>query len=509
MHAIKTAGGVPVDEVKRQETKKRLAALVADGSLVEDETALAGFAEAVFPVETPSPLCAVRPADAAEVKSIVELAASAGLNLVPVSSSGPHIKGGAAPSGEGVIVDMSGMDRIVHFDKRNKVAVVEPGVTFDALNERARQDGLRALVPLLPRSGKSVLGSCLEREPILIPRYHWDMTDPLLCAEVVFGTGDVFRTGSSAGPGSLADQWAVGNAQKNPMGPAATDLVKLVQGAQGTMGIVTWGSVKLELEPEIERFRFVTGERLEPLLDFVRELTRKKLGDELLVLDSTDLAAILGDAREPADGPGRFTLVYCVSGYPGYLPAEKVAYQERDIGEIARRLGLRPAAGAGSVSAEELGKMLSGACPDPHWKSRVRGACQDVFFLTTTDRVPGFIDTMDDIARAGGIPPGELGVYVQPVLQGRACHLEFNLFFDPADGASGPRVLEAAVEACDRMAGMGAFFSRPYEPWVGHAYARCPDTVDALRKLKDVFDPAGILNRGKLCFQGGGAGGTG
>jgi FAD/FMN-containing dehydrogenase len=502
-----------VDEAKRLEIKKRLATLVAEGSLVEDEMALAGFAEAVFPVETGSPVCAVRPADTAGVKSIVELAASAGLNLVPVSSTPPHIKGGAVPSGEGVIVDMSGMDRIIHFDRRNKVAVVEPGVTFDALNERARQDGLRALMPLLPRSGKSVLGSYLEREPVLIPKYHWDMTDPLLCAEVVFGTGDVFRTGSSAGPGSLTDQWAVGNAQKNPMGPAATDLVKLVQGAQGTMGIVTWGSVKLELKPEIERFRFVTGESLEPLLVFGRELARKKLGDELLILDSTAFARALtpgpGEADELSGGSRRFTLIYCVSGYRGYLPEERVTYQERDIGRIAARLGVRPVTSMNGAGADEVGRMLAGPCPDPHWKSRAKGACQDVFFLTTMDLAPGFLEVMEEVARRHGIAPGEVGMYVQPVLQGRACHTEFNLPFDPADDSERKRAAGAAGEASARMADMGAFFSRPYEPWVGHAYARCPDTVDALRRMKGVFDPAGILNRGKLCFKGGGAGGPG
>jgi FAD/FMN-containing dehydrogenase len=53
------------------------------------------------------------------------------------------------------------------------------------------------------------------------------------------------------------------------------------------------------------------------------------------------------------------------------------------------------------------------------------------------------------------------------------------------------------------MAGLGAFFSRPYEPWVNEAYARCDDTVDALRKVKAVFDPGDIMNRGKLCFKGG------
>jgi hypothetical protein len=41
-----------------------------------------------------------------------------------------------------------------------------------------------------------------------MPKYHWDIGDPLACVEVIFGTGDMFRTGAAAGPGSLEEQWA-------------------------------------------------------------------------------------------------------------------------------------------------------------------------------------------------------------------------------------------------------------------------------------------------------------
>jgi len=34
----------------------------------------------------------------------------------------------------------------------------------------------------------------LEREPVVMPTYHWDIADPLQCVEVIYGTGDMFRT---------------------------------------------------------------------------------------------------------------------------------------------------------------------------------------------------------------------------------------------------------------------------------------------------------------------------
>ena len=108
----------------------------------------------------------VRPGDPDEVKALVDLANRLRLNLVPVSSGPPHTRGGTAIRAKttpSVVVDMSRMDRIVRIDRRNKVALVEPGVTFGQLNAEAREAGLKVLSPLLPRATKSVVASSLDR----------------------------------------------------------------------------------------------------------------------------------------------------------------------------------------------------------------------------------------------------------------------------------------------------------------------------------------------------------
>ncbi len=488
--------GVP-EELKRA---------VGGGVLLEDTGSLNEYGEACYPVEGLRPGAAVKVSEAGDVAAVVRAARDHGVNLVPVSSGPPHRKGGAAPASDGVVVDLSGMKQFLHFDRRNKVAVIEPGVTFDELRARAKREGLRPLSPLLPRENKSVVASYLEKQPITIPKYHWDTTDPLLCVEVVFGTGDVFRTGSAAGPGTLEEQWAKGNAQKNPMGPAATDILKLVQGAQGTMGIVTWASVKLELDPAVRRFRFVVSDGAEPLLCLAREMLRRKLADELLLLDRVNLARCLADVGISGKGKWKvddpFVMVYAVAGYEGLMPEERAEYQERDIEELARGLGFIPRAALGEISGEDAAEVFDGTGP-PGLAAHGGGAGREVFFLTTMDRVPAFVEVVRRAASHNGVDPGTLGVYVQPVLQGRACHLEFDIYYDPGDSAAAALAGGAAAEASAQLAGSGAFFSRPYEPWVELAYEKCPDTVDALRRVKGVFDPADIMNRGKLCFGGG------
>ena len=146
------------------------------------------------------PLCVVKPGNIEEVQGVVKWANETLTPLVPVSSGPPHSRGDTVPGvGGSVVVDLSSMKRIIRVDSSNKVAIVEPGVTFGELQSELEKVGMHAYMPLAPCSSKSVIGSVLEREPITIPSHHWDATDPMLCAEVVFGTGDKLRTGEAAG----------------------------------------------------------------------------------------------------------------------------------------------------------------------------------------------------------------------------------------------------------------------------------------------------------------------
>ncbi|MBN2025214.1 MAG: FAD-binding oxidoreductase [Actinobacteria bacterium] len=480
-------------------SRDKLTALVGEANVVDDPSLLATFSEAGA-TSGGEAAVVVRPHSTAEVRELVKLARSDKLNLVFLSSSAPRLRGDSVPVGEAVVVDLSGMKEIVRLDRRNKVALIEPGVTFEQLIPEVDAAGLKVLMPLLPKAGKSVLASCLEREPIIIPKYHWDMTDPMLCTELVFGTGDLFRTGSAAGPGSLEQQWAAGGAQKNPMGPAQTDFARVVQGSQGTVAAVTWCSLKLEVKPAIHKIWFVPDEKLERASDFTYRALRPKLGDEWLILSARQLATIIADdpARvdELAEAQAPWTVVYGVSGYE-YLPEERVAYQEHDLARHAQAAGVAAVPEVPGCPWKKMERILAAPSPDPYYKTVPKGAFADIFFITTLDRVPSFIQVMEAEAAKAGYPPERIGVYIQPIQQGRNVHLEFTLYYDPADAAKADELFSAASRA---LSDAGAFFSRPYGPWAELAYARCPDTVAALRKVKKMLDPDNILNRGKLCF---------
>jgi hypothetical protein len=223
-----------------------------------------------------------------------------------------------------------------------------------------------------------------------------------------------------------------------------------------------------------------------------------------LVLNSANLAAIL--AKEwPRDYEmwrnilPRWVLFFCIAGYD-YFPEERVAYQTEEMMKVAKQVAVEPVKTLEGVTAAGLLSLLRKPSEEPYWKLRYRGSCSDLFFLTTHDKLPEMIEVMADLALQHGYPVLDMGVYIQPIVQGTSCHCEFNLFFDPEKEAEVERIRRLSIAAVQALMARGAFFSRPYGPWADMAYQRDAGTPVALRKLKGIFDPLNIMNPGKLCF---------
>jgi len=404
---------------------------------------------------------------------------------------------------EAVIVDLRRMNKIVRIDRRNRMVIIEPGVTYPQLQPALAKEGLVLSTPLLPRRSKSVIASLLEREPTLIPKYNYTLPEPLRCLEVVWGNGELLRTGEAGGyyP-TLEQQWKMGLAQVFSGGPGQVDYYRLVSGAQGSMGIVTWASVKCEILPEVHRFFFIPADDLKRLIECAYQLLRVRLGDEFFVLNSADLAAVLGTDSEGIqalkDKLPPWAIVMGIAGRD-LFPEEKVDYQEKDAGDIVQQLGLKllPA-----VSGVTGGQIMSAVLNPPHetyWKLTYKGACQDVFFMATLDKVPGFIDTVFAAANALRYPVSDIGIYLQPQQQGTSCHCESNLPYDSGNRIETDRVRELLETSSEALIRQGAYFSRPYGIWADMVYNRDARNREVIRTIKGIFDPGNVMNPGKLC----------
>ncbi len=129
--------------------------------------------------------------------------------------------------------------------------------------------------------------------------------------------------------------------QADPKGPGQTDFFRLLTGAQGTFGVVTWAAVRCDLVPVAHEYLFAAAAELDELVDFVYRLDRIRLGDEVFVVNDAYLARLLeahGAAVDRAALPA-WTLVLGLGGRE-HFAAERVAVQKKDAEALAADFGL-------------------------------------------------------------------------------------------------------------------------------------------------------------------------
>jgi len=436
------------------------------------------------------PIAIVRPRSIPALTALIGRAAELGVPLQPVSSSAPHQRGDTLCRPGSIVVEMSAFNQVVRVDRRNRVALLEAGVTFAQLRAALTQQRLRPMLPLCPRPGKSALTAYLEREPIIYPRFQWDLSDPLLCIETIFGTGELFRTGGAAGPGTLSEQWAAGDAQKTPLGPGHSDIARIVQGAQGNLGIVTWCSAKVELMPASETLYRLDSPDLAQLIGLCYRLLRRNLPDICFIVDSAALAALQG--QDLPSRPSHWHLLFSLSA-PPLLGAEKLEWMQREVQQYCAEAGLSAQLQGFVPRHQALYRRLTGADPETSrrwWKHAGRPATAEIFFQTTLDRCTRFLPVHERVRAAQGWTAPTL-CYIQPQLGGRCCHMEFIV---PHDGdAQAAAALSALLETeVAELENSGAFFSRPYGPVIERTKAR--DSAAMRQRLGHIFDPHGVMS---------------
>ena len=397
------------------------------------------------------------------------------------------------------MLDLSGMNRIMRVDRRNRMAVVEPGVTFGQLQGEVAKEGLKLSMPLLPRASKSVLASVLEREPIMVPKYQWQLIDPLRFLEVVWGGGETLRTGE----GGLYPPLEEGAPLKQtfPLGPLQTDYYRFLSGAQGSMGVVVWAALKCEILPKLQEFFFIPSEAPEALFDFAYRLLRFRFGDELFLMNNVNLAYILGESPEQIRAlKGELPQWVLVLGIAGRerMAEERVEFQKKDISDIAQQFGLKLLPALSGIQGDYMAELLSAPSREPHWKVRYKGGSQDIFFLTTLDKTAEFVKTIYSVLQTQKYPASDVGIYLQPSQQGASCHCEFTLPYDPADVREVKGMQQVFRIASDALMKQGGYFSRPYGIWAPMTYNRDAQSTMTLMKIKGIFDPNNVMNPGRL-----------
>src|SRR5512143_342279 len=257
--------------------KQDLEKLVGKENVSVAKDVLAKYSKDYSLVPPGMPDAVAYPKTSEQVSTIVKWANEKNVPIVPVSS-GVHFYGCSIPKQGGVVVDLSRMTEILEIDDYNRRVRIQPGVTWKQLTRELGKKGMRMIMPLLPPANRSVLTDYLERE---VPTNTvYDYGEPMQSLEIVWPTGEIFRTGSASVNG-YPDSVSKG---ANPSGPGL-DFYRFVQGAQGTMGVVTWVNLKIESIPRIDKILFAPVDDLEEAIQFLHRILPRRIGQEVLLLN--------------------------------------------------------------------------------------------------------------------------------------------------------------------------------------------------------------------------------
>ena len=482
--------------------REKLLEIVGTGNFSDDPNVLKKYATDFSLVPSGAPNYVVKPKDGQEVQRIIKLANEHSIPVVPVSSD-VHFNGATIPKQGGIVLDLTRMDHILEVDEPNRRVRIEAGVTWEQLTRDLKKKGLRMIMPLSPHAGRSVLTDYLERE---VPTNTvYDYGEPMQSMEVVWPNGEIFRMGSASVNG-YPDSISKG---ANPSGPGI-DFYRFLQGAQGTMGVVTWTNLKIESIPKIDKIFLAAVDDLAYAQEFLYRILPRRIGQECLFLNNIDLAALIAENRVEDFEKLRsilppWTLILVISGLLR-RPEEKIAYEENLLNQVIknefRKISLTESLSGAPGIERKLLSVLRNPWPaeKTYWKNLWKGGSQSLFFITRPVLTPSYVDIVKEVAVRYGYPMSDIGSYIQPIEHNRACQMEFTFFYDPANGKEKVMIADLYRSAALSLLNEGAYFTRPYGELATMVYERAAGYTMTLKRVKKVFDPKNIMNPGNLCF---------
>ena len=254
-----------VEELEKIVGKERLSTRIADLYVY-------GF-DASIHHKTPDVV--VRPLNTKEVSDIVKLANRTKTPIVP-RGAGTAMCGHTVPLKGGIIIDLTGMDKIKEIRVEDLFCVVEPGVVYDKLNLELAKKGF--WFPTTPGSGEAcTIGGMVATNASGMRAIKYGATrDYVLGLEVVLPTGDIIHTGTRT--------------LKNSSG---YQIDRLMVGSEGTLGIVTEITLKLAFKPKASAMTLAAFNSLEDAGRCVSNIIARPLMPSAIeLMDSVCIKAV-------------------------------------------------------------------------------------------------------------------------------------------------------------------------------------------------------------------------
>ena len=416
------------------------------------------------------PGAVVRPATTTEVAAVVTVACELGIPLT-ARGSGTGLSGGSVPVAGGVVVSFERMSAILEIDTANQVAVVEPGVTLAELDAALTPLGL--VYPVFPGEQSASLGGNISTNAGGMRAVKYGVTrHHVLGLAAVLGTGEVISTGG-----------------KFVKATSGYDLTQLVIGSEGTLALVTRAILRLHPRPEHQATVLAPFPTMDLVAGAVPPVVASGVGPLLVeYIDMISMAGITANAGIDLGIPEDVraaALAYLVIVLEDHHP-ERL---EEDTEALASQLAELGALDV-YVLPDHAGHQLIAAREHAFWASKAAGADDIVDVVVPRASIPTYLTAVGDLAAA----TGSLVVGCGHAGDG---NVHLSVF------QSDPDVRHRLVHDI-LAAGMAHGGAVSGEHGIGTAKLASftdledPVKLDLMRRIKHAFDPAGILNPGKV-----------
>ncbi len=446
--------------------------IVGAAFVTRDEAALISYGQDALKQPHP-PDVVVLPGTTTEVAAVAETCDSARVPLY-VRGGGTGYSGGAVPLRGGVLLSMERFNRILEIDESNLLVVTEPNVVTARLQAEVERVGL--FYPPDPASlDESVIGGNIA-ECAGGPRaFKYGTTKRyVLGLEVVLPTGEVIRTGSKA--------------VKNVVG---YDLTQLLVGSEGTLGIITQAVLRLIPKPPAHATLRATFDSIDAAVEAVNDLIRARVVPATLELvDGECLAAVtryLGGAELAPPGTSGL-LILEVDGL-AHAVAEEVHLVEAACRAAGATEVLRA---ANEEERQELWRVRRELSPALKTIATMK-INQDV--VVPRGRVPDLFRLVAELRR-------EFDLTIPCFGHAGDGNIHVNIMVDAEDANAVGRARRAQRLLFEGVVAREGSISG--EHGIGFTKAPflsielSPEVIALSKRLKQAFDPHGILNPGKI-----------
>jgi glycolate oxidase len=180
------------------------------------------------------PMVVVLPETTQQVSRILNYCHEQNIKVVP-RGAGTSLSGGALPLADGVLLGMAKFNRVREIDFENRIAVVEPGVTNLAVTKAVEHENFYYAPDPSSQIACTIGGNIAENSGGVHCLKYGMTTNNILGCEIVLMNGEVLRIG-----GKHLDS-------------GGYDLLGIITGSEGLLGVVTEITVRILKKPETAR----------------------------------------------------------------------------------------------------------------------------------------------------------------------------------------------------------------------------------------------------------------